>query len=552
MNSIKTKAVIYCRVSSKEQEIGYSLDSQQKLLEEYAGKNNFKIEKIYRISESASGRQIRKTFNEMLQYVTKNKIPIILCEKIDRLTRNPKDAGTVDEWVREDEKRAVHFVKESFVVNGQTKAHENLVWNMKVAIAKFYSENLSEEVKKGQKEKISQGWFPTKPPLGYKSIGEEGHRTHIIDEAIAPLIRQMFEWYATGNYSLSRLQKELYEAGLRSRTWEKEVDGKKIQKGGKRVPISKIHTMLQDPFYYGKMRWKGEVFPAEHASIIDKPLFDKVQVLLRRKTKNPHYSKHNPLFKSKIVCEHCGGLVTWYFKKGHWYGHCNNHGEYRKCPKKTCIRQDRIEEQYMGVFDIIAPHSDEVLLEIENVLKDEHADKVAEREKEVSRINGLLTSARQQKDKYYEAKINREAPLEYCERRIAESTQEEESLEAALVAAGDKNDEYLQLGLVVHELAYKSKEIYEKANVDEKRLLLSQLFTNIIQDELKIKPKYTKAADFLTTWIPKLNYDYELAKNSNLNVKDAVLATSSSKSSNWLGDMDSNHDSRLQRPESYR
>jgi len=121
--------------------------------------------------------------------------------------------------------------------------------------------------------------------------------------------------------------------------------------------------------------------------------------------------------------------------------------------------------------------------------------------------------------------------LEYCERKIAESTQEEESLEAALVSVGDKNDEYLKLGLVVHELAYKSKEIYEKADVDAKRILLSQLFTNIVQDEYKIEPKYTKAADFLVNWIPKLNYDYELAKIGSNKAKDAVLATSST---NWL------------------
>lgn len=214
-----------------------------------------------------------------------------------RLTRNPKDDGTIDEWVREDSGRAVHFVKESFVVNGETKAHENLVWNMKVAIAKFYSENLSEEVKKGQKEKIAQGWLPTKPPLGYKSEGEEGHRIHVIDETTAPFIIQMFEWYATGNYSIARLEKELYEAGLRTRN-------------GKKLGMSKIHTLLQYPFYYGKMRWKGEVLPAEHEPIINKALLDKVQILLRRKTKNPHYFKHNPLFKSKIFCEHCGGMLT--------------------------------------------------------------------------------------------------------------------------------------------------------------------------------------------------------------------------------------------------
>ena len=63
----KSKATIYCRVSSKEQEdTGYSLDAQEKLLKEYADKKGVEVIKIFRITESASGKQIRKTFNEMI------------------------------------------------------------------------------------------------------------------------------------------------------------------------------------------------------------------------------------------------------------------------------------------------------------------------------------------------------------------------------------------------------------------------------------------------------------------------------------------------------
>ena len=52
-------------------------------------------------------------------------------------------------------------------------AHENLVWDMKVAIARFYTNNLSEEVKKGQKAKLESGWMPQRPCLGYKTIGDK-------------------------------------------------------------------------------------------------------------------------------------------------------------------------------------------------------------------------------------------------------------------------------------------------------------------------------------------------------------------------------------------
>lgn len=547
-NQPKIKAVLYCRVSSKEQEeTGYSLPAQEKLLKDYAGagKKNLTIARLFSISESASGVKQRKVFGEMMEFTKKNKVKVIICEKVDRITRNLKEAVGMKDWLDEDEEREIHLVKDSLIFHKNSRSQEKLNWNIRVVFAQNYIDNLSEEVKKGQAEKIAQGWLPTKPPIGYKTIGDKGHKTHVIDDkdekgniiGNAAHIKLMFEQYATGNYSIARLEKELYERGMRTRVSEKVIDGKKIRKGGGKLGMSRIHVLLSEPFYHGKIRWLNDLYAGKHEPLITKDLFDKVQTILRRQIKNPHFTKHNSLFKSKIQCEHCGGMLTWYIKKGHWYGHCNNHGEYARCTKKTCIRQERVEEQYMDVFSIIAPKSEEVLVEIENILREEHSQYIGQREKEVVRINGLLDAARKQKDKYYEAKINREAPLEYCERKITECTKEEEALEATLMRTGDKNDEFLQLGLAVHELARKSKEIYEKAAVDEKRLLLSQIFTNLIQDELKIKTKYTLAAEFLVKWIPKLNESYEPSKTLATKGEEVVFVTSSPI---WLPGLDSN------------
>jgi len=141
----------------------------------------------------------------MLKYARKNKIKIIVCEKVDRLTRNFRDAVRINEWMNEDPERKIHLVKENCILSKDSKSHEKFIWNIKVSVAQFYTDNLSEEVKKGQMEKIAQGWLPSKPPLGYKTVGEKGHKVHVIDENVAPLIRKMFELYATGNYSLKKL-----------------------------------------------------------------------------------------------------------------------------------------------------------------------------------------------------------------------------------------------------------------------------------------------------------------------------------------------------------
>src|SRR3989338_7616657 len=97
-NTKKIKALSYSRVSSKEQEdTGYSLDAQEKLLTDYSQDKHFQLLKKFRITESASKWQIRKTLTEMLSYADKNGVNVILCEKIDRLTRSLKDATIVDD-----------------------------------------------------------------------------------------------------------------------------------------------------------------------------------------------------------------------------------------------------------------------------------------------------------------------------------------------------------------------------------------------------------------------------------------------------------------------
>ena len=79
------KAVYFARVSTREQaEEGYSLPAQEKLLQEYAEKNNFDVAKKFAIPESARGKQERKLFNELLDYITSHpNIKIVICEKVE-------------------------------------------------------------------------------------------------------------------------------------------------------------------------------------------------------------------------------------------------------------------------------------------------------------------------------------------------------------------------------------------------------------------------------------------------------------------------------------
>src|SRR3989338_2522858 len=329
------KTAICCRVSSKEQEeTGYSLQAKEKFLRDYADKQGLEVAKVFAVSESAAGKVQRKIFMEMVAYVRKLDIPTIIVETTDRLTRNFSDVPTIDLWLTENENHQVHLAKEGCILHEKSPSHEWFMWRIKVGTAEFYVRLLSENVKKGQKEKIAQGWIPTKPPNGYKTVGETGHKIHIQDKSNRHYIIKAFELYATGDYSIKKLGRTIYEEGLRSPM-------------GNRLVNSRIHSLLRDPFYIGKLRWNGEIYQGKHEPLISKELFDKVQAMLKSKT-TPKYRKHLFLFKGLIKCAECSKSITWETAKGHNYGHCNH---YHNCSQKTWAKEPEVEEQLLGGLD---------------------------------------------------------------------------------------------------------------------------------------------------------------------------------------------------------
>jgi len=107
-------------------------------------------------------------------------------------------------------------------------------------------------------------------------------------------------------------------------------------------------------------------------------------------------------------------------------------------------------------------------------------------------------------------------PLEYCEKKIQECKVEEAVLESALDNVVSQSDDHQNLKLIIHDLAFKVKEIYGKANIDEKKMFLSQLFTNFSQNGYDIKPNYNLACEYLLEWMPRLNESYELQKTLDI------------------------------------
>src|ERR1700737_3679252 len=198
-NPARKQAVVYARVSSKEQEKeGFSIPAQLKLLKEYAAANGLAVAQQYWDVETAQ-QTGRAAFGEMVGYLKSHpSVRVMLVEKTDRLYRNLKDWVTVDELDVE-----MHFPKEGVVLSRESRSSEKFMHGIKVLMAKNYIDNLSEEARKGMQEKAEQGIWPTKSPLGYRNIiGPGGKKIIATDPALSPIVARLFEWYARGDISL--------------------------------------------------------------------------------------------------------------------------------------------------------------------------------------------------------------------------------------------------------------------------------------------------------------------------------------------------------------
>jgi len=179
----------------------------------------------------------RTAFGEMVDYLKAHpSIRALLVEKTDRLYRNLKDWVTVDELDVE-----MHFPKESVVLSRESRASEKFMHGIKVLMAKNYIDNLSEEARKGMQEKAEQGIWPTKAPLGYRNItGPDGKKIIVTDPAVAPIIAKLFEWYASGQYTVRDATAKVREVGLAYR------------KSGTKVPVSTVNAILRNRLYCGQ------------------------------------------------------------------------------------------------------------------------------------------------------------------------------------------------------------------------------------------------------------------------------------------------------------
>jgi len=318
----------YIRVSTQKQGEGVSLEVQKDAILAFAGQHNLTVISWFEEKETAAKRG-RPIFNQMLRQLKRRRAAGLIMHKIDRSARNLRDWALVSELPSLG--IDLFFATESLDFKSRGG---RLAANLQAVIAEDYIHNLREECIKGLNGRLKQGLYPFRAPIGYLDNGRGQPKSPC--PVKAPLIKQAFDLYASGQHSIRSLMPVLEQLGLRNH---------------REKPLSQhgIETILANPFYTGMIVIKrtGAVYDGKHASIIDMRTFRRVQDVKAGRA-GKKVTRHNHLYRGLFRCGPCHGPMSPERQKGRVYYRCQN----PSCPTTT-VREDHIET---AVQDFLKRH----------------------------------------------------------------------------------------------------------------------------------------------------------------------------------------------------
>lgn len=461
------KVIILARVSTEEQmNEGQSIPAQLSRAREYAKRKRLNIYKEYQFDESSIKDQ-RKKFEQVVEEIKKAKEPVaLIVETVDRLQRSFKESVLLDDF-RKQGKLEIHFIRENLIVHKDSNSSEIQRWDLAVFMAKSFVLQISDNVKRTYEYKIRHGEWIGKAPIGYiNTLDENGNKDIIPDPARAHFIVKMFELYATGNYSLRQIRDEMKKLGLRSNN-----------KNPKPLSTGKIHRDLNNPFYYGMMRIKGELYPHRYQPLISKELFDKCQTVMKGYHKKPFkYAGKLFVLRGMIKCADCGCTITPETHKGHIYYSCTNYRGFHK--NRIYIRE---EELLAPVYEILKNIrlSDEKIKEITEDLKtmnqaknEFHRQSLATLRKEYDQIENRISNA-------FDLLTDGSITKDMFNKKLKEYKEKQAEIETKMNQYTDADENFYLTANMVLNLAKRVYEIFQNSEVEEKRQLLNFLLQNL-------------------------------------------------------------------------
>ena len=319
------KAVIYARYSSRGQ-TEQSIEGQLRVCHKFAQEQDFIILKEYIDRARTAQNDLRPALQKMLADSAQRQFDYVIVYAVDRFARDDGDYGADKKILRLN---GVKLLSATETIGVNADGTENLggilTEGILVALAKYYSRELSKKVKRGQYETLQKGTFLGGNLLyGYKVE----NKVIGINEEQAEVVRAMFEMYSKGKSAFD-IAEVLEEKGITN------------QNGRHFVPNT-IMNMLKNPKYIGRLEYGDHIIENYYPPIVDRYVFDIVQEKIAANKRSPARlkAKENYILSGKLYCGYCKSLMTGETgtsKTGtlHHYYKCFGRKKKNGCEKKT-------------------------------------------------------------------------------------------------------------------------------------------------------------------------------------------------------------------------
>ena len=390
----KQKFFLYARKSTDvEDKQVLSIEAQVTELRSFARNEGIEIVDTF-IEKKSAKTPGRPIFGEMMKRLESGEAQGILAWHPDRLARNSVDGGQVIYHLDSGRLAMLKFPTFWFENTSQGKFMLSIAFGQ----SKYYVDSLAENTKRGLRQKVRRGEYPALAPIGY--INDVRTKTVVQDKRKAPIIREAFLLYAKNESRLADVADFLATRGITT-------------KHGNRLHRDRISFILSNPFYVGLFRYSGEIYEGKHEPVIAKPLFDRVQEILKDRGKPQRKAKNEPkAFCGLLTCGSCGMGITAEVQKGHTYYRCTKK---RGNCHEPYVREESLDEQLSVLLaDVALPavwaeRLNQMLAEDKQNLSQTAKVGADAAQKELKMVNDKLTRLL---DGYLEQDIEREVYLE--------------------------------------------------------------------------------------------------------------------------------------------
>ena len=321
-------AVIYARYSSDNQR-EESIEGQIRECTAYAEKNGITVVKHYIDRALSAKTDNRPDFQQMIKDSEKRLFDIVLVWKLDRFARNRYDSAHYEYQL---ERNHVKLVSATEPISDSPAGI--MVKSMLTGMAEYYSAELSEKVVRGMTENVLKGKYNGGTiPIGFK-VDEE--KFFQIDPLKAPFVVEAFRRYNDGA-TMKELMNWLNDSGVTTNRNQK-------------FTYNSVQTLLTNKRYIGENHFKDIVMPDSIPAIVDKDLFEEVQLKIKKNSRAParHKAEDDYLLTTKLFCGMCGAMMfgecgTGRNKVVHHYYKCATAKRFKTCKKKT-VRKEWLED----------------------------------------------------------------------------------------------------------------------------------------------------------------------------------------------------------------